>query len=249
MARRAALSALVASLLVSTAPMAAAAPRHAQAPSCGPLDIAFVIDDTGSMSGAIADVQGAAEQQIRLIKQGSHNDFQLALISFKDFVVVHDDLALRNAPPVVADILALTASGGGNTPEASDEALNTVINGLDENDRLPGQQFGDFNGVFRPTATKIAFIITDAAPGGFDDAFTPGVDDVNAHLRALEASAAGIKIGAIFVPTNGDPGGTITAIMKDYANTTGGLFVKVDPDGNFTSEAIGLTLRKECGGA
>lgn len=247
MARRAALPVLLVGFLLVTAGPGAATPRHAQAPTCGPLDIAYVIDDTGSMGGAIADVQRGASQQVRLIKAGSHNNYQLSLVTFKDFVVVHDDLALRDGPAVVNDILGLTADGGGNTPEASDEALNTVINGLDENDRLPGQQFGDFNGVFRPQATKLIFLITDALPAGFDDTFTPGVDDVNAHLRALEAAADGIKIGAIFVPTAGDPTGQITAIMKDYANTSGGLFTQVDPDGNFTLEAIGRQLRAECG--
>ena len=248
MARRAALSVLLVGFLLVTAGPGAAAPRHARVPSCGPLDVAYVIDDTGSMGGAIADVQSGAARQVSLIKAGSHNDYQLSLVTFKDFVVVHDDLALRDGPAVVNDILGLVATGGGNTPEASDEALNTVINGLDQNDRLPGQQFGDFNGVFRPQATKLIFLVTDALPGGFDDQFTPGVDDVNAHLRALEAAAAGITIGAIFVPTNGDPTGQITAIMRDYATTTGGTFVRVDADGNFTLEAIGRTLRAECGG-
>src|SRR5262249_38222621 len=239
MARRATLSVLLVGFLLGAAGPSGATPRHAQVPSCGPLDIAYLIDDTGSMGGAIADVQRGASQQVNLIKLGSHNNYQLSLVTFKDFVVVHDDLAFRDGPAVVNDILGLVASGGNGTPEASDEALNTVINGLDENDRLPGQQFGNFNGVFRPQATKLIFLITDALPAGFDDAFTPGVDDVNAHLRALEAAADGIKIGAIFVPTDGDPTGEITTIMKDYANTTGGTFVQVDPDGNFTLEAIG----------
>jgi hypothetical protein len=168
-------------------------------------------------------------------------------VTFKDYVVVNDDLAAGNLGAVYHDILGLSASGGDGEPEASDEALNTVINGLDEADRDPGQQFGDFDGRFRSDALKVAFIITDAHPGGFDDVYTPGVDDVHAHLMALEAQAAGIKIGSIFVPTNGDADGSITAIMKDYAITTGGLYQKTRSDGSNTASAIENILAKLCG--
>jgi len=213
---------------------------------CGPMDVAFVIDTTGSMGGAIGNVKVEVASLIADIDTASGGDFQLGLVTFKDDVSVVDDLA-PGAGTIAADILALTASGGGAEPEASDEALNTVVNGLDMADRLPGQQTGDFNGVFRPAAVKIVVLVTDARPAGFDDTFTPGVDDVNAHNRALDAASAGIKISAVFVPTLGAPAGAITPIMTDYATTTGGLFLTTAADGSGTAGAISDII-DACGG-
>jgi hypothetical protein len=211
------------------------------------MDVAYVMDVTGSMGGAISSVQEEAARQVKLIRNFAGGDYQLALVTFNDTVIVNDDLALRNGTAVVDDVLSLAANGGSNEPEASDEALNTVINGLDEDDRLPGQQTGDFNGFFRPEATKILFLITDARPGGFNDTFTPGVDDANAHLRALEAQADGIQIGAIYVPTQNTYESTIIPIMKDYAITSNGLYLRARSDGSNTALAIEKILSKICG--
>jgi hypothetical protein len=185
---------------------------------------------------------------VGLVQEASGQDYQLSLVTFKDNVQVDDDLAANNANEVREDVLSLTAEGGGNEPEASDEALNTVINGLDEGDRPPGKQIGDFDGTFRDEATKIAVLITDAHPAGFDDQFVVGVDDVNADLRAHEAAEAGILISAVFVPTNGDPGGVITDIMQNYATVTGGQFLQTQPDGSGTAQALQEILSECIGG-
>ena len=215
--------------------------------ACGPMDVVFIIDDTGSMGGALTNVKADVGDLIGQIDAASGNDFQLGLISFKDAVAVHQDLAEGNEAAVAADVLGLSASGGGGSAEASDEALNTAVNGLDEADRPPGRQDGDFDGTWRAGAVKIAILITDAPPGGFDDIYTVGVDDVNAHDRALEALAAGIQISAVFVPTGGDYSGQ-AAIMEDYATTTGGLFMTTAANGTGTADAIAAVI-EDCGGS
>ncbi|MGH2401399.1 MAG: choice-of-anchor L domain-containing protein, partial [Candidatus Limnocylindria bacterium] len=148
---------------------------------CGPMDVAFVIDDTGSMGPALDNVKSEAASLLTQIDAASGGSDQLALVSFKDSVTVTEDLALGNEAAVSAGLAALVPFGGAFAPEASDESLNTVVNGLDAADRLAGQQNGDFDGVFRAAAVKIVILVTDALPGGFDDTFTAGVDDVNAH--------------------------------------------------------------------
>jgi uncharacterized protein YegL len=214
---------------------------------CGPMDVAFVVDTTGSMGGAIENVKAELSPIIDNIKKASGGDAQLALVTFKDNVVVEQDLASGNNTAVADAIAALSASGGAGGPEASDEALNTVLNGLDEADRAPGQQTGDFDGAFRPGATSIVILVTDALPGGFDDAFTAGVDDANAHTQAKKASAAGILIAPVYVPTFGkDP--TIEAIMQNYANETGGLFIQTESDGTGTADGINAII-ESCGRA
>lgn len=212
---------------------------------CGPMDVAFIIDDTGSMGGAIDNVKAESASLLAQIDAASGGDDQLALVSFKDSVNVIADLAAGNEAAVAAGIAGLVAIGGANLPEASDEALNTVVNGLDVADRAAGQQTGDFDGTFRAGAVKIAILVTDALPGGFDDLYTAGVDDVNAHARALDAAAAGILISAIYVPTDGVDA-LEAAIMMDYATTTGGTFTQTNADGTGTGDAI-ASIIEACG--
>jgi hypothetical protein len=210
---------------------------------CGPMDVAFVVDDTGSMSGAINNVKAELSSILDSIETSSGNDYRLALVTFKDNVTVQENFSANNRVSITPKIMGLTAGGGNNEPEASDEALNTVINALAASGR---PQNIDFNPAFRSTALKIIILVTDARPGGFDDQFMTGVDDINAHSRATEAAAKGIKISAIFVPTFGEPV-ALENIMKDYADTTSGVYIKTPGTGLGTADAI-KTIIASCGG-
>jgi hypothetical protein len=209
----------------------------------------FIIDDTGSMGGAIANVKSEVASLVSQIVTAAEGDYQLGLITFKDSITVRDDLASGNADAVRSHVLSLAAFGGDRQPEASDESLNTAVN------RLPAAgrpQSGDFNGSWRASARKVAILITDAPPGGFDDVCTAGIDDVNAHTRAVEAANAGIRISAVFVPTAGRSGASndnlevpaepmscdARAVMQDYAATSGGIYTETAQDGSGTAAAI-----------
>jgi uncharacterized protein YegL len=238
--RRSILAAACALLAVAGTDWYGAASLHA-AGTCGAMDVVFVIDTTGSMGGAIANVKAALDPIMDQIEDASGGDYRLGLVTFKDNVTVEEDFpeGTGNRVSVTAKINALGASGGGGEPEASDEALNTVINGLDGGEGRPGQ-IGNF-GDFRSTALKLVILITDARPAGFDDTFTPGVDDANAHARAVEAQGKSIRISAVFVPTCPTCEGnnaTIRAIMEDYAETSGGVFKETASNGTGTADAI-----------
>jgi hypothetical protein len=70
-------------------------------------------------------------------------------------------------------MLALAAGGGAGGPEASDEALNTVVNALVVGARPQNIDFTpDWRGA---GVVKIAILVTDAPPGGFDDSRTNSV--------------------------------------------------------------------------
>lgn len=209
-------------------------------PYCGPLDVVFVIDDTGSMGGALTSIQTQMAAIITTINNVSGGDYQLGLVTFKDNVTVLNDLAPGNAAAVTANINALSASGGWGLPEASDEALNTVINGLDAGGGRP-QQTGNFNGIWRASARKMIILVTDAEPGGFDDTYTAGVDDVNAQTRANQAAAQNIQIAAVHVPGSG--GAITTAIMQQYANVTGGVYAPTDASGSGAGVIIQQIIR------
>ena len=221
-------------------------PAKAQTAFCGALDVAFVIDTTGSMGAAIEGVKRGINPLIDLIEMASNNDYRLALVTFKDNVTVEENFAPQNRDAVTAKVEGLFAEGGGNEPEASDEALNTVINALPAAGR---PQNIDFSPAFRPTARKIIILLTDARPGGFDDTFTE-LDDNNARQRAEEARDRGIQIAAVDIPAPFDPeiDEQKTIIMRRYAELTGGLYTRTEANGVGTDTAL-RNIIANCGGS
>ncbi len=208
---------------------------------CGPLDVAFVVDDTGSMGGAINNLKSGINAIAQEVETLSGFNYQLSLVTFKDNVTVVNNFAPGNKTAVIAGVNALAASGGNNEPEASDEALNTVVNNLPAASR---PQNVDFNVAWRSNATKLTVLVTDARPGGFDDNYT-AVDQSNAALRANQALGNGIKISPVYVPTSGSNAGAIVPIMQNYANTTGGLYTQAQPNGTGVDTAI-INFLRDC---
>ena len=198
--------------------------------ACGPIDMVFVIDTTGSMGGALGSVDNELAGLLSAVETASGNNYRLALVTFKNNVTVNEGFAPNNRASIGPKILSLSPDGGGNIPEASDQALSQAVNRF----------------AFRPDALKIAVLVTDAPPGGFDDTYTPGVDDVSAHLVAQQAAAKGIKISSIFVPTNGlDP--TIINIMQTYASLSSGFYTQTASNGAGTGAGIQQVIGR-CGG-
>ncbi|MGX7825941.1 vWA domain-containing protein [Actinokineospora sp. 24-640] len=202
------------------------------------MDVAIVLDTTGSMGGALSNVQSGLTAILSDVASLSGGDYKLALVSFRDNVTVNVDLAAGNQAAVSAALAALSAGGGNGEPEASDEALNTTVNNLP----APGRpQVGNFAGTWRTNATKHAIMVTDARPGGFDDAHT-AADVANAHNVALDAQANGIKLTPIHVPTSAAFTSTIVPIMQDYANTSGGYAYTTSSNGSDTAAYIRRAL-------
>ena len=205
------------------------------------MDVAFVVDATGSMGGAISNVKAAIPQLMDQVVAASAGDYRAELVVVHDSIDVTVAFASGNRSALQSAVAGLSAFGGGNLPEMTDEALRTTIDALGPRPFQTGTALP-----FRSSALKIIVLITDALPAGFDDQYTPGVDDVNANQRALDAAAAGIKISAVFVPTQGvDP--QIVAIMQNYATRTGGIYLLTQSDGNGTADAIREVI-SACGG-
>lgn len=199
---------------------------------CGPMDIAFAVDDTGSMGGAIDNVKSELPNIISTALSASGGDLRLGLMTFKDDVSVLHTLT-ANIPLVQASIVGITASGGGGAPEASDIAKDTAINNLD-----------GFDEPWGGSAVKILILITDAPPGGMDDVKDPADVD-NMHNVALNALSKGILVSDVFVPTAGDYDGQ-RAILQDDSSTSGGVFTETAPTGEGTGAAISEII-KNCG--
>ena len=218
-----------------------------QTGTCGCMDVVLVVDDTGSMGPAIANVKAGLGDIVTAAQTASGGDLRIGVVSFKDTVEV--DQPLTNVITDVTNAInALFASGGGFEPEASDEAVKYSATGASA--CAVSEPKGPL-GAFRSTCLKIVVLVTDARPAGCDDAYADGVDDANAASAALAAAGAGIKISAVLVD-NGSiaspahPGGVEPDVMASYASTTGGVSTTVPADGTGTGAAIQAII-EACG--
>ncbi|HUJ10762.1 MAG TPA: vWA domain-containing protein [Verrucomicrobiae bacterium] len=210
------------------------------AADCGCLDLVLVVDDSGSMGGAQSNVKSALPMIISSAQAASGSDLRIAIVSFPNVAgSTNDGVTVRQAFTTDTSLInnavqALTATGGNGEPESSDAALQYVVTGTTDTGCIVSNAP---LGSFRPECAKIAAVFTDAHPGGCDDTYTPGVDDVHADLVAKEAGAAGIQIASIYIPTSGETP-DIKQIMEDYATQSGGTFFETSSDGTGTGQAI-----------
>lgn len=111
------------------------------------LDVVFLIDSTGSMSGRIEATKAFAADMADTIKA---NRGRVALVEYKD---AGDEFTARihsgfqeETTEFNTQLATIYASGGGDRPEAALHALMTAFNGLE----------------WRNGATKAAVVLTDA---------------------------------------------------------------------------------------
>src|SRR5947207_9765611 len=94
--------------------------------TCGCMDVVLVVDDTGSMGGAIANVKAGLNNIITTAQTASGGDLRMGLVTFKNDVEVDQALTTTIADVQTA-VNALSASGGVREPEAPDEAVKLVV--------------------------------------------------------------------------------------------------------------------------
>ncbi len=217
---------------------------------CGAVDLVIAMDTTHSMATAIRDVKREMVHLLDLTKFVSAGDYRLGLISFKDRITVEVDLGGTPDNPDTAEAISwsirrLTAEGGNGGPEASDEALHTAVANLSAENR---PQDGDFTGVWE-ARSRILVLVTDNLPGGFDDQFDEGVDDLNARTVTTLALDKDIRISSVYIPTSGfemSPDPRVEQIMRAYAQLTGGVFAITQTSGLGAAEAIADIINR-CG--
>ncbi|GAA0912823.1 cutinase family protein [Virgisporangium aurantiacum] len=182
------------------------------------LDVAFVIDTTGSMGGYIDQVKAFTRTAA-----GSIRDLRgrVALVAYKD---AGDEYTAKvfsgfqgDFTAFEAQLDALAASGGGDTPEALLHGLMTTLNGLD----------------WRPGATKAAVVLTDAGfhePDLVDGSTVDQVaaralqiDPVNvypvipSYLTAEYQRLADVTTGQV-IPNEGDVAAAMTTALTRLRN-------------------------------
>lgn len=132
-------------------------PSNGSCASRTPIDLVFVVDTTGSMSGGIASVQASMTAVLSTL-QASHADYRIAVVEFRDFpqdTGIATDFPARttlnltnNQSAITTAINGLSASGGGST------WAETTYSGLMMALGLP----------WRSNAVKSIILFTDAPP-------------------------------------------------------------------------------------
>ena len=118
-------------------------------------DVVFVLDVTASMQWAIDDLRNGIGSFARSLEK-SNIDFRLGLVTFQDITIPGEKITVVQfkGGPFTGDsetfreaMAGLKASGGGDIPETSLEAIAEAVT-------MP----------YRKDATKVLLLITDAPP-------------------------------------------------------------------------------------
>lgn len=227
---------------------------EAAATYCGPMDVVFVLDQSSSMGNSLSSIAQSLSGNLNIIEAASGGDYRVGLVSFStlgsngdEWVFVKQGLT-TNTASVIQALQDLNVYGGDDYPEASDEALNTVIHALAATSR---NQTGDFSPAFRPEARKIVILVTDDLPGGFYDNYNEAVQSDIAMLvsSAVQSNIyiSTIKVGVASGGDSQEVNNQVMDIMANYAYSTGGVYVQ-NPTNDNAGAAI-QSILSQCGGA
>ncbi|HEV2722158.1 MAG TPA: VWA domain-containing protein [Thermoanaerobaculia bacterium] len=220
----------------------------ARAQQCGPMDVTFIIDNSGSMTNVIHEVQTQVSKIADAVQTASGGDYQFGLVAMPaNDVAVLLDMSANNRAALDTAVQQMKTTSSCGAGIAYDEALDTVINHLGPRNGSVGSQTGSFNGQWRSNAAKIIILITDTGPQGFDCVAADHA--ANAHDQAVAAAAADIHITGIFVPTGGGTDPTVDIpVMQDVVATSGGLSEESKANASDLADVI-VTIVNACGGA
>lgn len=169
------------------------------------LDIAFVVDATGSMGDEINYLKTELADVIKRVKdQNEHLNLRTASVFYRD----HGDQYLTRqsdfSPSVTTTLDFIQnqyAAGGGDFPEAVDEALDAALNRLSWSTEARG---------------RILFLVLDAPPHQADSVVK------RLHQLVYKAAAMGVRIIPI---TASGINKDVEFLMRSMALATNGTYV------------------------
>lgn len=175
------------------------------------VEVVFALDTTGSMGGLI----DGAKQKIwsianELASGQPRPDLHVGLVAYRDLgdeYVVRSTALSTDLDEVYAELMQLTADGGGDGPEHVNAALAQAIRGTTWSQ-------GD-------EVLKIVFLVGDAPPHDDYD------DGLNSLALAEEAKGRGILINTVRCGLDE----ATEAAWRQIARIAGGDFVSVAQDG------------------
>lgn len=194
------------------APIATPAPIAQKPPTARPqVELVFALDTTGSMSALLEGAKKKIWEITRFVAQGQPApELRIGLIAYRDvgdeyvtrFYDLSDDL-----DAVYQNLSALSAGGGGDTPEHVAKALHEAVN----------------RASWSPSKNtlRIIYLVGDAPPHtDYKDGF-----DYRAITRA--AKERGIRINTIRCGSDEDT----RVAWTEIANRSGGDFASIDQSG------------------
>lgn len=169
------------------------------------LDVVFVIDSTGSMADEIEVVKTQVRKMMRTVQSGQPKpDVRFGLVTYRD----RGDEYVTRTLPLTGDLESieravdnLIADGGGDTPEAVNEALHAAVSEMNWN--------------LDQKTSRLMFLIGDAAP------HMDYANDYDFRQELAQAHSKGIKLhtwGCSGIQDSGE------AEFQEMASITGGQF-------------------------
>jgi Mg-chelatase subunit ChlD len=190
------------------------------------IDLAFVLDTTGSMGEEIAAVK-ATIQKVASALARKDVTLRIGLVEYKDRV---DPFTTKVYPMTTdvrrfsADVAGIAAGGGGDYPEAVNEGLHAGLTSLEWS--------GD-------AVLKLAFLVGDAPP------HLDYVEDADYAQEMKSAAHRGIQVFTV-AASGMDPLGQ--AVWRQIAEYTGGTNLFVLRGGAGPQSAGGGDPASSCGG-
>ncbi|MEX2457760.1 MAG: VWA domain-containing protein [Actinomycetota bacterium] len=234
--------ALLALATICSTVLTIAPSRDAEAAgTCGPMDVAIVLDSTTSMDSAIAAVKRDLAAFVDTVETASGGDYRLSLVTFHVGVDVRVPFRARNGGAIRGALAATGPDGGSDLPEAWDEALETVITSR------PASEAEDQEGAvgkWRDGVTRLIVLMTDARPAGFDDDLDP--DDLD-HAMAMAdlATEEDMRLSTFFVASSRrEP--EAEEVLREVARRGRGAHFRTSEDGSNLDQGLGLVV-EACG--
>ncbi|MHC4713936.1 MAG: vWA domain-containing protein [Planctomycetota bacterium] len=181
------------------------------------VEVAFVLDTTGSMSGLIEGAKAKIWYIANEILRGKPTpEVRMALVGFRDkgdqYVTRVFDLT-DNIDQVYSDLMGFSAGGGGDTPEHVNKALHDAVNALSwsKDDKT----------------LKVIYLVGDSPP---HDEYT---DTPKYAALAKAAITKGIYVNTILCGGNQQTAG----IWREIARTAEGQYFAIAQDGGVSDIA------------
>lgn len=199
------LVATVAAVLLSTVALAPAASARPT------VEVAFVLDTTGSMGGLIEGAKRKIWSIATTIADSNPDaDIRMALVAYRD---IGDEYVTKtfglttDIQDLYANLLELKARGGGDWPESVNEALDVAVN------KLQWTADGDIR--------RIIFLVGDAPP------HMDYAQDTKYPATLAAARQKAIIVNAVLA---GDARDT-ERVWRDIAQNGNGRFIPIPQDG------------------
>ncbi|HWZ92534.1 MAG TPA: vWA domain-containing protein [Polyangiaceae bacterium] len=180
-------------------------PQRRALPPEQSIDVAFILDSTGSMAEEIAAVKSTIQKVARGLS-GSNVRIRMGLVEYKD----RSDLFVTRVFPMSRDlelfsrqVAGVQAGGGGDMPESVNEALHVGIHDLAWD---------------QGALAKLAFLVGDAPP------HLDYPQDYDYALEAKEAAHRGIQIYTVAASGMDTLGQVVWRQVAQYTGATN-LFV------------------------